>query len=180
MSGQRLARRLLALALMAAVLVGATPPASAGTRPGRLLDGAVSGPVTGTTTFEFESATCFVRQVFEGSFEPETGHGTGSFAVDGCIDPFSGPFPSIAGTFLVVAADGSQLSGTVAGTLETAENPYTNGTFTLAVTEGTRRFRRTTGTLALDFAWEATPGGPGQVNPITGDLDASLTRPGRK
>lgn len=183
MSRRPLTRRLVVLALSATVLLGApAPAAAAGSDRGRVLDAAASGPLTGTSTFEFEDGDCGVRQVFEGTFAPELGRGTGTIRVEGCTAIYGEhPFPFV-GTFVLTTTGGAQLSGTVTGTVgfgpdDPASGPGIPVAFTLEVTDGTRWFRRASGTVTMTARWESSQT-PGVAGPLTGDLDASLSRRG--
>jgi hypothetical protein len=160
-------RRLAGVLLGLAMLGLAAAPAGAAGDPS-----ALSGPFTGTTSYTFATDGCsFVHQVYEGTFGAR---GTnGSFRLDGCVD-LTTAF-GYTGTFTVTAR-GGQLTGTVTGTIEAQILPCSPFHFTLTVTDGSGRFNRTRGTIAMDGEWCSQGQVPATNDPIDGTVVASLTR----
>jgi hypothetical protein len=137
-------------AVLVAVVVGvglATPPASAD--QARHLNERVSGPVDGTTEFEFGTNGCsFVFQVWQGTYETARGR-VGSFRLAGCVEA-TGDFP-FTGTFILTAPNGAVLTGTVSGTV--FGGPGDGQLFTLGLVDGTKDFRNAAGTIQFTGNW---------------------------
>jgi hypothetical protein len=170
-------------AVGAAVLAFAVPPAAAsGATSLSRLNQEVSGPFSGTTTFDFNTAGCtFVHQTFDAIYSSEAQHHHGALHIDGCVEGLAN-FP-INGTFTLGAPGGAKLNGTVTGTLPTAKTgACPKGAdeaaldFTLTVATGTRQFADMTGTISLKGTW-CSPAVPSTPGPITGKLTAHLVPP---
>lgn len=123
----------------------------------------LSGPFTGTASFEFDARGCaFVFQQFDGTYE--TKRGVGTLHVEGCVDVSTLGF---AGTFVIRAPTGTTITGTAEGTVFPLD-------LTLTVTRsvgGTGQLRRLTGTI--DFTADGISG------EISGALRAAVRKTGR-
>jgi hypothetical protein len=159
----------------------ASPTTSQGGGPGP--DPLVSGPYTGTSTFDFgnplcQSSTTFeVHQVFDGTYTVPGGR-TGSFDLDGCtsnVGSATGPFP-YSGTFTLTAPNGATMNGAAAGTLIDVVPGGSSVTLTITLTPtgGTRELANVGGVVDLTGTWiseaPATLSGP-----INGSLAGALT-----
>ena len=156
-------RRLAALLVVVLTAwVGAAAPSAA--EPGQSLNREVTGSFTGTSSFDFSAGGCaFVFEAYDLTFQ--TGRGRpGTLHIEGCVNsaPVVGSFAFESGTFTLTSRTGATLTGTVSGGVFPID-------LTLTVTEGTKRFRRATGTIAVDGT-----GGPS--GPVSGTLTGSLQR----
>jgi hypothetical protein len=158
--------------LAVGLIVGGT--STAGAVPLKKLNQQVTGSFDGTSTFTFNAGGCeFADQIFEGTYS--TAEGVGSFSIEGCslLVPQGTPvLAEFSGTFRLTTPDGSQITGTAAGSISTSAALD----FTLTITGATgKHFRRAGGTIELDGAWfsSATAGVPG---PIEGTLVGHLTK----
>jgi hypothetical protein len=140
---------------------------------GRLsLNPQVTGPFTGTTSFEFGTHGClFVFETFDGTYQ--TPSGTGTFHIEGCVGtPSSGDLFPITGSFTLTAPSGARLTGSVSGgVFATTTFAFE---FTLAVQTATGSLTGATGVIEMTGAVQVT-GGTVDL-PITGTLTGDLTR----
>jgi hypothetical protein len=141
----------------------------------------VSGPFTGTSTFDFgtppssSSATLEAHQVFDGTYTVPGGR-TGSFHLDGCASGVgtTGPFP-YSGTFTLTAPNGATMNGTDAGTIGNGLPGFTAPlSITLRPTRGTQQFTNVGGVVILTGTW-VSGGFPTVPGPINGSLAGALT-----
>lgn len=155
------------------VLLGAfLLPAPAAAQPGAgRIDAAVSGPYTGTQTFEFGTAGCsFVHQVFEGTYQAQRG-GTGRFRIDACVSAGT-PF-TFTGSFVLRPPTSGSLTGSVIGTTDAAL-PKSSLELTLTVERATKPFRGVTGSIGLSGVWSNEPPGTLGAGPTSGVLVGDL------
>ena len=174
-------RRLLVT--MAAVLVGlgaVGAPATAASGPP--LNGEVSGPFTGTTVFDSAPGCSFFHQVFDATYTTRHRR-SGSFHLEGCVD-FAPVQFVYAGSFVLTTPNRAVLTGTVTGVIggtpasDPCEEPTDFATsldLTLALTQGTKRFKHATGTIHLVGTW-CSPSVPGVPGSISGALAGALER----
>ncbi len=162
-------RRLVVLMVATIGLVGVAVPAAATPSRGSL-NRAVSGPYTGTQTFDFVTGGCtFVHQMFDATYAGDGGQG--SFHIDTCVT-INGSSFDYAGTFVVTTPHGATLTGTVTGFTDAAL-PASSLDLTLTITHGTRRFEHATGTIALSGTWSNDPGILGH-GPTSGTLTGNV------
>jgi hypothetical protein len=146
------------------------------------LDREVSGPLHGSSTFDFSTPRCsFVHQTYDATYTATTvghHHGHGAFHLDGCV-ALSSTFP-FTGRFTLTTVEGARLTGTVSGTIPmnntgACSTPLVEGqlAFTLTVAQGTREFGDVTGTIALTGTW-CSPAVPSTPGPINGTLAGHL------
>jgi hypothetical protein len=149
-------------------------PATASASAAKTLDREISGPVTGTSTFDLTTPTCpaAAHQVFDATYTIKKG-GTGSFNLDGCT-ALASPVNTLpfSGTFTLTVPDGATMSGTAAGPI----NPIT-GAFSISLTPtgGTSEFANVGGAVNFSGTWNSnmTQGVP---SPISGSLAGALKR----
>jgi hypothetical protein len=159
----------LAIATIGVVAVAVPASAEPNTRH---LNREVSGPYTGTQTFDFTTARCsFVHQLFDGSYKADRGQG--AFHIDTCVT-IGGPGFGYAGTFTLTTPHRAVLTGTVIGTTN-ASTPTASLNLTLTYAHGTREFKRVTGTIVLTGVWSNDAGVLGH-GPTSGTLTGKLQR----
>jgi hypothetical protein len=162
-------RRLAAVLLVATAgyLVLATPVAA---EPDVSLNREVSGPFSGSASFDLFTPGCFIHQTFDGSYETQKGQ-SGSFHIDVC-PTFSPEGLDAFGTFTLTTPHDGNLTGTVTGVENTSVPPSIPFEFTLTPATGTKNLQHATGTIQVDGVWQfvANPG------PISGTLAGSLER----
>lgn len=162
--------------VMLAGLVAGALPASA-QRPDHRLNREVTGSFVGTQVFDSSPACSFVRQVFDGTYEAERpgSRRVGTFRIDTCVDPAPDLRTFVySGTFVLTTAQGAVLTGTVTGRTDAA-TPDSSLDLTLAVSTGTRSFKRVTGTIELSGIWSNEP--PSSASgPTSGTLSGALER----
>ncbi|MBA2626313.1 MAG: hypothetical protein H0U89_12020 [Acidimicrobiia bacterium] len=158
-------RRVAALLVVVCTLVvTAGAPASAQVDRGNSLNRQASGPFTGTSSFDFGTGTCaFVFMTYDLTFQTGAQR-SGTVHIEGCVNTssVSGGFAFERSSFELTTPQRATLTGTVSGGVFPID-------LTLTVTDGTRRFRRAAGTVAVDGT-----GGPS--GPVSGTLTASLAR----
>ena len=160
-------RRLVVLVLTALVLV-------TGSACDPELSRKASGTFTGTTTFQFGADGCsFVHQVFEGTWIRREGALGGTFEIEGCVRTGSEFGFTFDGTFLMVTQGGSELRGTVTGTLPNGSCPA-DWQFVMTLREGTKRYSGATGTIWVDGVWDCTTGPFMGPNPFNGTITAVI------
>ena len=150
------------LVIFVALSIGLAAPASA--EPSQSLNREVGGTFRGPAPFEFGGDGCdFVLQTIDASFHTSRSRFAGSLFIEGCVDTAAVPggFAYESGTFTLTTRTGAILTGTVSGEVFPLD-------LTLTVTDGTRRFRHVSGTIAVE----------GTLNPdnTTGTLTGSLRR----
>jgi hypothetical protein len=162
-------RRLVAVLLvaMADYLVLATPVAA---EPDVSLNREVSGPFSGSASFDLFTPGCFIHQTFDGSYETQKGQ-SGSFHIDVC-PTFSPEGLEAVGTFTLTTPNDGNLTGTVTGVEDTSAPPSIPFEFKLTAATGTKNLQHATGTIQMDGVWQfvANP------SPISGTLAGSLER----
>jgi hypothetical protein len=163
-------RRLAALLLVATAgyVVLATPVAA---EPDVSLNREVSGPFSGSTSFDFFTGGCsFIHQTLDGSYETQKGQ-SGSIHIDVC-PAFSPGGAEAFGTFTLTTPHGGNLTGTVTGVYDTSAPPSIPFEFTLRAATGTKNLEHATGAILMDGLWQfdALP------SPISGTLAGSLER----
>jgi hypothetical protein len=134
----------------------------------------VSGPFTGTGTYDSSpTSICslqgspFVSQEFDGTYIVPKGGGTGSFKIQGCVDPTAGPntLPFVGAFAFVTTPAGVNVSGPVVGAIGTLDGSV-NLTLSLSGAGGTAT------TVTLTGTWTTTLQ-PGVPTPISGTLTTS-------
>ncbi len=166
---------LMALISTAACLALATPVAA---QPDASLNREVTGPFTGTESFDFETGGCSLPPdtspthfVFDAMYQPDR-PGSGSFHIDACAAEVFPRLFELEGSFHVTTRTGATLTGTVVGDFQ--EDVGLAGLhFMLTATAGTRRFQHVIGTITLNGVWTFSQP-PG--NAISGTLSGSLQR----
>lgn len=136
-------------------------------RLARDLNPQVSGPFTGTTSFDFGTQGCFfVFQIFDATFTTATG--AGDLDIEGCVEASGGELFPFTGSFTLTAPSGGMLTGTVSGDINAFSGAFD---LTLTVNTATGTLSGATGTVAVAGEWDfVTPPG----NAITGTLTGQL------
>jgi hypothetical protein len=182
--GWNMRRFAFVLLAVAVGFVALGPPVAA--EPDAGLNRQVSGAFAGTSVFDDDAPQCpfglFVYQVHDATYTTANGR-SGSFHLAGCVDVAPIGF-SYSGLFVVTTPNGAILNGTVTGVIggTSATGPCEPPTpapvaldFTLALTQGTRSFQHTTGTIHLTGTW-CSPLVPFAPGPIFGTLTGALQR----
>ena len=141
-----------------------------GSRADVSLNREVSGPFTGSASFDLFTPGCFIHQTFDGSYETQKGQ-SGSFHIDVC-PTFSPGVLEAFGTFTLTTPHDGNLTGTVTGVDDISAPPNIPFVFRLTAATGTKKLQHATGTIQMDGLWHfvANPG------PISGTLAGLLER----
>jgi hypothetical protein len=166
-------RRLLAaLAIAATAFGGFALPASAASTA--QLNHKVTGPFTGTQTFDFATPGCapMIHQVFDATYTVgKSRHGT--VHIDTCLTPDrSGSTYTYGGTFSLTTPHGATAAGTVTGTTD-AVAPTASLHLVLTPQGSVKGFKRVTGDIDVTgtFSQGATIFEGPTSGTLTGDLD---------